>query len=62
MKYGYFTFKLRAVDTWAFLGNDAVIEDVNLPAGQFRHKRQTLEQAFDQSNFNQYPTKTNKIV
>ena len=50
MKDGYFTFKLRDVDTSAFVGNEAVIEDVNLLAGQFRHKRQTLEQAIDQSN------------
>ena len=27
-----------------------MIEDVNLLAGQFRHKRQTLEQAINQSN------------
>ena len=50
MRDGYFTFKLRGVDTLAFVGNDAVIEDVNLLAGQFRHKRQTLEQAIEQSN------------
>ena len=50
MKDGYFTFKLRNVDTSAFVGNDAVIQDVNLLAGQFHHKRQTLEQAIDQSN------------
>ena len=50
MKNGYFTFKLRGIDTSAFVGNDAVIEDVNLLAGQFRHKRQTLEQAIEQSN------------
>ena len=50
MKDGYFTFKLWGVDTSAFVGNDAMIEDVNLLAGQFRHKRQTLEQAINQSN------------
>ena len=50
MRDGYFTFKFRGVDTLAFVGNDAVIEDVNLLAGQFRHKRQTLEQAIEQSN------------
>ena len=42
MKDGYFTFKLLSVDTWADAGNDAVAEDVNLLAGQFHHKRQTL--------------------
>ena len=42
MKDGYFTFKLLGVDTWAFAGNDAVAEDVNLLAGQLRHKRQTV--------------------
>ena len=50
LKDGYFTFKLRDSNTSAFVGNDAVIEDVNLLAGQFRHKRQTLEQAINQSN------------
>ena len=50
MKVGYFTFKLRGVDTSAFVGNGAVIEDVNLLAGQFGHKRQTFEHAIDQSN------------
>ena len=50
MKEGYFTFKLRGVDTSAFVANDAVTEDVNLITGQFRHKRQTLEQAIEQSN------------
>ena len=50
LKDGYFTFKLRHSNTSAFAGNDAVIEDVNLLAGQFRHKRQTSEQAIDQSN------------
>ena len=50
MRDGYFTFKLRGVDTSAFVGNVAVIEDVNLLAGQFRHKRQTLAQAIEQSN------------
>lgn len=50
LKDGYFTFKLRHSNTSAFVGNDAVIEDVNWLAGQFRHKRQTLEQAIDQSN------------
>lgn len=50
LKDGYFTFKLRHSNTSAFVGNDAVIEDVNLLAGQFHHKRQTLEQAIDQSN------------
>ena len=50
MKDGYFTFKLRGVDTSAFAGNDAVIEYVNLLAGQFRHKQQTLEQVIEQSN------------
>ena len=50
LKNGYFTFKLRDSNTSAFAGNDAVIEDVNLLAGQFRHKRQTLEQAIDQNN------------
>ena len=46
MKNGYFTFKLRGVDTSAFVGND----NVNLLAGQFRHKWQTLEQAIEPSN------------
>ena len=50
IKDGCFTFKLRAVNTSAFVGNDAVIEDVNLLADQFRHTRQTLGQAVDQSN------------
>ena len=50
MREGFFTYKLRNTDKSAFVGNDAVIEDVNLLAGQFRHKRQTLEQAIDQSN------------
>ena len=50
LKDDYFTFKLRHSNTSAFVGNDAVIEDVNLLAGQFRHKRQTLEQAIDQSD------------
>ena len=50
MRDGYFTFKLRGVDALAFVGNDAVIEDVNLLAGQFRHKPQTLEEAIEQSN------------
>ena len=50
LKNGHFTFKLRDNDSSAFLGNDAVIEDVNLLAGQFRHKRQTLGQAIDQCN------------
>ena len=50
MKVGYFTFKLRGADTSAFVGNDAVIEDINLLAGQFGHKRQTFEQTIDQSN------------
>ena len=50
MREGFFTHKLRNTDKSAFVGNDAVIEDVNLLAGQFRHKRQTLEQAIDQSN------------
>ena len=50
VKDGYFTFILRGVDTSTFVGNDAEIEDVNLLAGQFSHKRQTLEQAIEQSN------------
>ena len=50
LKDDYFTFKLRHSNTSAFVGNDAVIEDVNLLAGQFRQKRQTLEQAIDQSD------------
>jgi len=32
------------------VGYDEVIEDVNLLAGQFRHKRQTVDQAITQSN------------
>ena len=47
---GFFTHKLRNTDKSTFVGNDAVIEEVNLLAGQFRHKRQTLEQVIDQSN------------
>jgi len=50
MKDGFFTFNLRDNAHSAFVGNDAVIEDVNLLAGQFRHKRQTLDQAIQQSN------------
>ena len=50
MREGFFTHKLRNTDKSAFVGNDAVIEDVNLLARQFRHKRQTLELAIDQSN------------
>ena len=50
IKDGYFTFKLRDSNTSAFVGNDVVIENVNLLVGQFRHKHQTLEQAIDQSN------------
>ena len=50
MKDDYFTFKLQGVNTSAFIGNDVVIEDVNLLAGQFCHKRKTLEQAIGQSN------------
>ena len=44
MKDVYFTFKLWGVDTSALVGNDAVIEDVSLFAGQFFFW-QTLEQA-----------------
>ena len=40
LKDGYFTFKLHDSNTSPFVGNDAVIEDVNLLAGQFWHKRQ----------------------
>ena len=50
MKDGYFTFQLRGADTSAIVGNDAVIEDVNLFTDQFRHKRQALEQTIEQSN------------
>jgi len=50
LKDGFFTFNLRNDIKSAFVGNDAVIEDVNLLAGQFRHKRQTLDQAIQQSN------------
>ena len=50
MREGFFTYKLRNTDKSAFVGNDAVIEDVNLLAGQFLHKRQTPEQAIGQSN------------
>ena len=32
------------------MGNVAVTEDVNLLVGEFRQKRQALEQAIDQSN------------
>ena len=39
MRDDYFMFKLWGVNTSAFVGNDVVIEDVNLLAGQFRHKR-----------------------
>ena len=49
MMDGYFTFQLRDSSKSAFVGYDATIEDVNLLAGQFRHKRQTLEQAIEQS-------------
>ena len=49
-KDSYFTFKLWGVDTPALVGNDVVIEDGNLLAGQFHHKRQTLEHAIEQSN------------
>ena len=50
MREGFLTYKLRNTDKSAFVGNDAVIEDVKVLPGQFRHKRQTLEQAIDQSN------------
>ena len=50
MREGSFTYKLRNTDKSAFVGHDAVIEDMDLLAGQFRHKRQILEQAIDQSN------------
>ena len=50
MREGFFTHKLRNTDKSAFVGNDAVTEDVNLLAGQFCRKRQTLEQAIDQSD------------
>ena len=43
MKDGCFTFKLRGVDTSAFVGNDVVIEDVNLLADQFCHKRELFD-------------------
>ena len=39
MTEGFFTCKLRNTDKSAFFGNDVVIEDVNLLAGQFHHKR-----------------------
>ena len=50
MKDGYFMFKLRGVDTSAFVGNDEVIKDVNLLADQFCHKWQILEQTIEKSN------------
>ena len=43
MKDGCFTFKLRGVDTSAFVGNDVVIEDVNLLADQFCRKRELFD-------------------
>ena len=49
IREGFFTYKLRNTDKLAFVGNDAVLE-VNLLAGQFCHKRETLEQVIDQSN------------
>ena len=50
MRECFFTHKLQNTDKLAFVGNHTVIEDVNLLAGQFRQKRQTLEQAINQSN------------
>jgi len=50
LKDGFFTFNLRDDIKSSFVGYDAVIEDVNLLAGQFRHKRQSLDQAIQQSN------------
>ena len=50
MREGSFTYKLRNTDKSAFVDHDVVIEDMNLLAGKFRHKRQILEQAIDQSN------------
>ena len=43
MKDGCFTFKLRGVDTSVFVGNDVVIEDVNLLADQFCRKRELFD-------------------
>ena len=57
VKDGYFTFKLRDSSTPAFAGNHAVIEDVNLLAGQFCHERQTFDQAINQSKFNWHPAR-----
>ena len=45
------TYKLRNTDKSAFVGIDAVIEDIKLLDRKFRHKRQALKQAIDQSNF-----------
>jgi len=50
MRAGHFTNKLRDYEHSAHVGNDAQIEDVNLLAGQFRHKRQSLDEAIIQSN------------
>ena len=50
LKDGYFPFKHHDSNTFAFVGNVAVTEDVNLLVGEFRQKRQALEQAIDQSN------------
>ena len=50
LKDGYFTYYLRNRDGSAYVGFDVVIEDVNLLPGDFRHKRQNLVQAIQQSN------------
>ena len=41
---------MRNQDGSAYVGFNVVIEDVNLVAGDFRHKRQNLGQAIQQSN------------
>ena len=43
-------YKQTSKDKSAFVGNDAVMKNANLLAGQFRHKSQTTDQVIDQSN------------
>ena len=50
MQDGFFSNNLRNSENSVFVGNDTLIEDVNLLAGQFRHKRQTVDQAIAQSS------------
>jgi len=48
---GYFTYKLRDNKNSAYVGYDTTIEDVNLLAGQLRHKRQSVDQVWEDSPF-----------